>query len=684
MTTHPPSSGSEPPKSDGELGVYASLTARAAGARIAFLALLDGDVLRFVAWHGAELSVSRLEILCREALLEPGVFAVSDLRNHPRWSRHSLVVGDNGLRFFAGVVLRAGDGEPPIGLLGAFAQRPRELGKEHRESLEEVGRVVLKKLQETPERADEPSPPPETRSSAADDAVSYDSDQIHSREHYRSVVKVMAEGILLRAADGRILTCNTSAERILGVSRKEITGMKKWPANRPILHEDGSPLPVENFPTLITLRTGEPCSEVIVGIDKGAAGITWISVNTQPLKKPENDRPHAVVASFNDITHLRQTQNALQEALRRTEEFRTLFEIANAMFCITGFDGYFKQLNPAWERFLGHPVEELLERRVEELIHPDDRELTRREAGRLTSGANETIAFENRFLHRDGTYRWLSWNATADPPNERVYAVASDVTEKRRAQAEREALIRKLEEKNTELERYTYTVSHDLKSPLLTIRGFLGYIEKNAVEGNIERLKDDLERVDVATHRMQQLLDELLELSRVGRIVKPPRKISLTDLARDAASLVPKEIGDRTVEIDIPDDLPVVLCDQTRLLQVFQNLFGNAVKFMGDQAQPRIEVRAEKRHDEIVCQVRDNGVGIDPRYLGRVFNLFEQIDPQAGGTGIGLALVQRIIEIHGGRVWVESKGLGEGASFHLTFPDNPPLTGERKSSTSAV
>jgi signal transduction histidine kinase len=246
--------------------------------------------------------------------------------------------------------------------------------------------------------------------------------------------------------------------------------------------------------------------------------------------------------------------------------------------------------------------------------------------------------------------------------------VARDVTERKQAEAEKENLIKELEVKNAELERFTYTVSHDLKSPLITIRGFLGLLEKDALEGNFERVRSDMERVSNATAKMQRLLNELLELSRIGRMMNPSQVVPFEAIAREAVELVGGQINARGVKVEIAADLPTVSGDRARLVEVVQNLVDNAVKFMGDQPQPRIEIGRREENGERVIFVRDNGIGIDPAYHERIFGLFNKLDPQSEGTGVGLALVKRILEVHGGRIWVESEGKSKGAAFCFTLP----------------
>lgn len=243
----------------------------------------------------------------------------------------------------------------------------------------------------------------------------------------------------------------------------------------------------------------------------------------------------------------------------------------------------------------------------------------------------------------------------------------------------RQSLISELESKNAELERFTYTVSHDLKSPLFTIRGFLGYLEQDALAGNLERMKSDIQRITDATERMQQLLNELLELSRVGRLRNAPGYVPFEELIREAVALVQGRIMEGGVTVHIDANMPTVYGDRPRLLEILQNLVDNAAKFMGGQPNPRIEVGwQEEEAGRPIFHVRDNGMGIPAEHHDRIFGLFNKLDVKADGTGIGLALVKRIVEVHGGRIWVGSEP-GIGSTFYFTLPVSPeqyPLKSE--------
>jgi signal transduction histidine kinase len=233
-----------------------------------------------------------------------------------------------------------------------------------------------------------------------------------------------------------------------------------------------------------------------------------------------------------------------------------------------------------------------------------------------------------------------------------------------------------LEAKNTELESFSYTVSHDLKSPLVTVQGFLGLLAKDAADLNVERMTADIGFIQGAVTKMNELLDGLLALSRVGQVVNKPKAVRLTELLSEVTELLRGRLDERRVEVVIAADLPTVRGEPARLRQVFQNLIENAVKYSsgedrGTASHARIEVTAERRGAEILCAVSDNGVGIDPRYHQRIFDLFEQLEASSDGIGIGLSMVQRIVEAHGGKIWVESEGVGQGATFFFTLPADP-------------
>lgn len=235
--------------------------------------------------------------------------------------------------------------------------------------------------------------------------------------------------------------------------------------------------------------------------------------------------------------------------------------------------------------------------------------------------------------------------------------------------AQRQTFIGELEAKNAELERFTYTVSHDLKSPLVTIVGFLGYLERDALGGNMERVRTGINRISGAAKKMEHLLSDLLELSRIGRIMNAPENMPFAEIVMEALDRVRGRIEAVGIEVLVQGELPIVYGDRVRLVEIVQNLLDNAAKFSSGREHPSIKIgsRGRDENQHHILFVCDNGIGIGPEFHERIFGLFNKLDPQMEGTGIGLTLVKRIVEVHGGRIWVESTP-DNGSTFYFTLP----------------
>lgn len=308
-------------------------------------------------------------------------------------------------------------------------------------------------------------------------------------------------------------------------------------------------------------------------------------------------------------------------------------------------------------------------------LHPDDLETDNQALVKLK--ANQQTIHELRTYKKTGEILWVQvyahpvWDQNTNSLTAIVGAV-QDITERKRMEQEREALINELESKNAELERFTYTVSHDLKSPLVTITGFLGFLEKDALSGDWHRVKGSIDRISAAARKMQALLNDLLELSRIGRIINPPQAVPFSEIVYEAIDHVRGRLDEVNAIAEIQRDLPIVHGDRVRLVEVVQNLVENAVKYAKPEGRLRIEIGADGKDENglPIFHVRDNGIGIEPQYHEHIFGFFNKLDNQSDGTGIGLSLVKRIIEVHNGRIWVESEK-GKGAAFYFTLPVPP-------------
>ena len=362
-----------------------------------------------------------------------------------------------------------------------------------------------------------------------------------------------------------------------------------------------------------------------------------------------------------DITALKKAE----EALRRSEaRMRALLKAIPDMIFEFSQDGRILQFIPSANNKPLYPPEQFIGKFIGDVL-PELADQTMFSINRaLESGHVHAFQYD---LLQDDKHR--TFEARLTPlGSDTVLAMVRDVSLQKWIEGERENLIVELEEKNAELERFTYTVSHDLKSPLITIQGFLGFVREDSRSGNLTRLESDIQRISAATEKMQSLLNDLLELSRVGRLVNQQREIVFHDLVRETVELLHGRISQAGVAVSIADDLPLIHGDYERLVEVMQNLIDNACKFMGDQPAPRVDIGHQGMHEDMpVFYVRDNGVGIAPEFHERIFGLFNKLDVRSDGTGVGLALVRRIVEFHGGTIWVESKP-GEGTTFFFTLP----------------
>ncbi|MBK9925544.1 MAG: PAS domain S-box protein [Anaerolineales bacterium] len=414
-----------------------------------------------------------------------------------------------------------------------------------------------------------------------------------------------------------------------------------------------------------------------IGFDDMVNEREWTVVEVDVIRVAANVLGAAIKRQIDEEmlqSELSERKRAEQALLFSEKKFFQVFHTTPVLMTLEDADENFVEVNDAFVKALGYTRDKLIGHHPAEfdlIPLPDDKQKAQknmREKGgfrdleirvRRKSGELFTTLMSVERLHLDNTLYILT--------------SALDISERQQSEAEREKLIAELESKNKELEQFTYTVSHDLKSPLVTITGFLGYLEQDVASGNIVRLRKDMQRIHEAVLKMQRLLNELLELSRIGRMMNPPQKVSFDELVNEAAEIVRGRLDERNVTLHTHPNLPSVYGDRPRLVEVLQNLIDNAAKYMGDQPFPHIEIGqrgVDAEHEYPIFYVQDNGIGILPEYHDRIFGLFNKLNATSEGTGVGLALVKRIVEIHGGRIWVESE-LEKGSTFLFTLPTGP-------------
>ena len=348
------------------------------------------------------------------------------------------------------------------------------------------------------------------------------------------------------------------------------------------------------------------------------------------------------------------------------EEFSSFFfELSLDLFCIAGVDGYFRYINQAWEQTLGYSKKTLLEKSFLDLIHIDDLKATVDELEKLDAG-KKTLNYENRFLASNGDWVWLSWKATPQPDGT-IYAVARNVTEQKQNQLATKKLLEQLQLSNRELDQFAYIVSHDLKSPLRGINSLAEWIAEDLgpdlpeeVQGHLKMLK---QRVDL----MQRLINDLLLYARTGRQKEIAEALDLNEIIDEVLSNIHTPAA---FTVEVQDKLPPINGAKTEFLQIFFNLISNSIKYRSSDSG-RISIGGKTEDDSTQIWVTDDGIGIEPRYHDKIFEVFQRLDlaENIEGTGIGLAIVKKVVEGQGGNIAVTSD-LGKGAKFLLSFPSN--------------
>lgn len=349
-------------------------------------------------------------------------------------------------------------------------------------------------------------------------------------------------------------------------------------------------------------------------------------------------------------------------------DYQSFFELSLEMLATITFDGSFKTLNEAFEQILGYSRGELSEHTFVDLVHPDDQAATLAALNTLVSGVG-VHAFENRYRRRDGTYCWLRWSAVSSIEQTLIYAVAQDVTE---IHAKDEALaqvISQLERSNEELLQFAYIASHDLSEPLRVVAGHVELIARR-YRGQLDSDADRyIEFAVSGCMRMRALIDDLLAFSRASSTSVTTTEVDLDKLVQEMLASIDPLIEETHAVITV-GPLPTIVGSHSQLTQVLANLVTNALKFRQPEAVPHVTISGEREEGAWRIKVQDDGIGIEPQYRERIFRMFQRLHNQSeySGTGIGLAISRKMVELQGGRIWCTSAE-PHGTTFCFTVPD---------------
>jgi chemotaxis family two-component system sensor kinase Cph1 len=442
------------------------------------------------------------------------------------------------------------------------------------------------------------------------------------------------------------------------------------------------------------MKTGRPLVNVEEKETWPDGRVTWVSTTKVPLR----DLNGQIIGTFGisrDIAERKRTE----EALRASEDkFKYVFDHSIIGKSITQPSGEIS-VNQAFCEMLGYTPEELRNQKWQDITHPDDMELTQRVVDALLVGEQASVRFSKRYLHKNGSVVWadVSSSLRRDQEGKPLYfmTTVSDITERKRADAERERLMTELAWKNNELEQLVYVTSHDLRSPLVNVHGFSQelrhavqdlaallqspevpeHLRKKAAALVENDLQEDLHYILISIAKMDVLLSGLLKLSRLGRIVLTITTLDLNTLIANVLTTFEFHIQAAGVKLEV-GELPSCTGDATQIYQVFSNLLDNALKYRDPNRTGVIKIWGSQAADQSIYCIEDNGIGIAPEYHPKIFEIFHRLNPnQIPGEGLGLTIARRILERQGGKIWMESEP-GKGSKFYVELPG-----GERNSTS---
>jgi PAS domain S-box-containing protein len=489
-----------------------------------------------------------------------------------------------------------------------------------------------------------------------------------SEERFRRTFELAGSGLAHIGMDRRFIRVNRRLCEILGYPEHELLKLR----GKDISHPEDSDVINEQRPRLYAGEIDEVRLEKRYVKKDGS--VVWVQF-TMVVERDAAGRPKYEIAIYDDITARRQAE----ERLRQSEErFRRTFELASSGLAHVGLDGRFLRANRRVCEIFGYSERELLALTVKDISHPEDRDLADGPRAKVIAGEVDSARLEKRYFRKDGRMVWVNIAIAMerDAEGRALYAISvlDDVTERKNAEAALREAHEELKRSNSELEQFAYVASHDLQEPLRMVSSYTQLLGRRYGEKFDSDAREFMGYIVDGAARMKQLIEDLLAYSRLGTKGTEFKPVELEKSVRRALTNLKAAIDDSGATVTY-DPLPTAPADEVQLAQVFQNLMGNALKFRS-QSAPRIHVGVTERQDEWQIEVRDNGIGIEPQYFERIFMLFQRLHNKGEypGTGIGLAIVKKVVERHGGQVRVESK-LGEGSAFTFTLPKHRKESG---------
>jgi hypothetical protein len=478
------------------------------------------------------------------------------------------------------------------------------------------------------------------------------------QDNLRTIFDSVPNGLIMVDHTGSIVLSNSEAEKMFGYQQDELLGQRieillpeRFRLHHPTFREG-----FLGHPTKRQMGAGRD----LTGLRKDQTEIP-VEIGLNHIQRQGGT---FIVAAIVDIT----------ERKKQEERLRTIVESVPNGIVMVDDTGTIVMSNSEMERMFGYDKGELLGNKIEILLpirsrahHPDLRSRFSEAPKKRQMGAGRDLTGQRK----DGSEIpvEIGLNPLQSQSGNFVLASVVDITERKMIENKLHNAYAEVQQKNLEMEQFVYTVSHDLKAPLVTSMSFIGFLKEDLQAQRMEDVADSLQRLEKAHLKMQELLNDLLQLSRAGRLDLQLQEVSLGELLENVLEYTTSRTEEKNLKIELPPDLPSIVADKKRVHQVFENLISNAVKYGTDSDHPLIQILwRETETDTRIC-VKDNGAGIESEYHKKIFGLFQRLRNDQEGTGVGLAIVSRIMQLHGGSAWVDSSP-GHGAEFWVSFPKN--------------
>jgi PAS domain S-box-containing protein len=401
-------------------------------------------------------------------------------------------------------------------------------------------------------------------------------------------------------------------------------------------------------------------------VDENAVELVRTGMTDYVMKEKMYQITPKVYRALREANERQQKIVAEQQLQQSREQLQKIMDLSPDVICTIDYKGNFKTVGAASKLVWGYLPEELIGTKFLDLVHEEDKEYTRQAVKEIMNGV-EVTNLENRCKRKDGGFISVLWSVRWDPNESLCYCIARDASDIKKAEETLKNYASELKRSNIELEQFAFITSHDLQEPLRTIMSFLALLEKKHAGNLDDKAKQYIHfAVDGAT-RMRRIILDLLEYSRVGQKADDIEEIDMNKLLEELVQLYHAIIQEKGAVIEW-ETLPVIRACKTPMLQLWQNLIGNALKYQRPGIKPLIRINVTETASHWQFSVADNGIGIKPQFFEKIFVVFQRLHSrnEYTGTGIGLAICKKIIENHQGNIWVESAE-EKGSTFYFTI-----------------